>query len=195
MKKRLAFTLLEIVLSLPLIFLLFSFLIMMLTASTKHQYNLQEKEKKVLQKHYFQKSLQKKLSMVTEQKELPGDYLKSNEVFFNFNNGISKEKELSGTLVAKLHLEDHNLMLSLYQKKNKALKEVRDDALLNEVQKIHFEYFFEKNKLETKNYPCPYELVSQANDSSAKWVALKCHIQFLDETKREFFFTLPRGGS
>lgn len=195
MKKRFAFTLLEIILSLPLIFLLFSFLIATLLSSHQHQQKLQKKEREVLQNHYFQKGLQKKLSRVIKQKEISPDYLKSDEVFFSFNNGISRQKKLSGNLFAKLHLDKNSLTLSLYQKEKKTLKKIREDELLNHVEKVHFEYLFEKKKLETKSHPCPYELIHQNLDSSSAWVALKCKVWFINESQKEFFFSLPRGGS
>lgn len=195
MKKRHAFTLLEIILSLPLVFLLFSFLIMMLTASTKHQYKLEALEKNVLEKHYFQKGLQKKLSRVTKQKEIPVDQLKPNEVIFEFDHGISKQKDLSGSLFGKLHLDENKLVLSLYKKEHKTLKVIRNDTLLTDVKTVHFDYSFEKKRLETKSSPCPYKLAPQAVDSSSVWVALECRIVFKNELSQEFFFTLPRGGS
>lgn len=192
--KRYPFSLIEIVVSLPLITILFSFLLLTLTKTLKNRTLLEEKKKEALENHYFQRRLQQKLSHVTRQTDLLEEFFSPEKAIFYFNNGISQDPKAKGVLKGKLFLENNSLMLHLYQEGKTKETFVREEKLLTNVDSLSIDYFFEKknDNEEQKNLPT-YEIILNPNkNNNLTWVGLSLNLQLKNDQKKSYFFNLKR---
>ena len=182
MRKR-SFTLIEVTLALPLMALIFSFLFMTYSRTVKNNKDLDLRENRALKDHYFQRRLQKKLWLATDEKKAPKEFFKKEAFLFYYYHGISLDPHARGKLLAKLFLENRTLKLALYQNKGKTL--VRTEALLEDIDQLNIEYLYEASS--TNNKIMDSLSVNPQETKEMNFVAINLHLTKGQDTKKYFF--------
>lgn len=187
--RRNSFSLIEILVAMPLIALLLSFLYGHMVTALKFNHALETKYQSVLKDRYFEKKLQYMLNNTP----LRGGkkVLSPKSLTFTFDNGLGAILKTQGMMQAHLFFDEKSHELKLTLEKLKTRKLVREEVLLENIDQIEFEYFFE-NKLEQSGHPL-FTITSEQN--SSKWAALKLTVTQKQEKKVVFFFTLMRSNS
>ncbi len=200
--KRKAFSLIELIIALPLIALLFTFLLKNFTSSLLMNKKAEHLHQVALNEHYFQRRLQQILSRFEKEKQKM-EYFQEKVLEFTFNNGMSKNPTTKGQLFSTFFLdpEDQTLKLELYKDSKKETL-LRTEELLKNVEAVKFHYFFEeKNPAFQKRNP--FHILHDAKHANPKkWIGLEViatlkeekNIRKKEETKT-YFFTLQRSQS
>ncbi len=191
--KRRSLTLIEIAVALPLIALLFSFLLSSLYSHLKLGKDNAKLQAQVLEIHYFKKRLQKILHATTHHKEvLPAQFQPQSLSFF-FNNYFSQNPLASGKVYASLFFENNALHFWLYNLKDLQTP-FRKEVLVHNLENAHFSYEFEKRvPLGHKDTStCDYTTVSSSQEILPKnWVFLSVELT-QNKTSKTYHFNLRR---
>lgn len=189
MKKR-SFTLIELAVALPLMGLLFSFLLISYTRSIKNNTQLDLKEQQALKEHYFQRRLEKKLWLATKQEDFPKKFFQKDAFSFYFYNGISLDPNAKGKLLAKLFLEDKTLKLSLFKRNDQTF--VRTEELLKGIDNLQISYLYESKNRNRENLE---KLIEDPKETKGlKFIAINVFLTKGNSTKK-YFFHMQRGAS
>lgn len=183
--KRRAFTLIELMVTLPLLMILTTFLLKSYAFSSKSLKVMNVDHQKALKEHYFQRRLQKILdrAVICQQKK---EHFQKGSLDFKFDNGMSEDERLRGRVCAKLFYDETARCIKLCLLKHNQI--LREEILLEKVNSCELSYFFEEKKqnIETIN---PFEISKDPALSKAnKWVAL----EIITEPQKRYFFTLNR---
>lgn len=198
--KRRSFSLIELIIALPLVALLFTFLLKNFTATLSLNKESKELHQKALKVHYFQRRLQQILDRV-EKGKLKSDYFSEKKLSFIFDNGMSYAPNARGRLFASLLLDqsDHKLKLNLYSD-DKMETLIRSEDMLTDIKDIKLEYQFESKNNDTQKR---YHFTKSSDFKKSKpkkWVTLKIEAYPLQKGKNKpkptkYFFTLKQSQS
>lgn len=191
--KRFSFSLLEVLIALPLALMLILSLTQNFSLLTQSNKKLDQRYEKALERHYFQRRLQYILSRVTEQK-IKHEFFKPKAIEFNFDNGKSLQDQASGKVYAKfcLDTQSQELVLLLYDQKT----EIRKEILLSQVADLELSYWFEYSE-KRPGLTNPFVTTQDtAQSDQHRWVALEAKVWRMGAPNSEnYFFTLERSHS
>ncbi|MCH9633227.1 MAG: hypothetical protein S4CHLAM6_15800 [Chlamydiae bacterium] len=198
--KRRSFSLIELIIALPLVALLFTFLLKNFTATLALNKKSKELHQKVLKVHYFQRRMQQFLDRV-EKDKLKSNYFGEKKVGFVFDNGMSYTSNAKGKLFASLFLDksNHILKLNLYSD-DKMEKLIRSEDMLTDIEDIKLDYQFESKSKETQKKYHFTKSSDYKKSNPKKWVTLRIEAYPLQKVKNKekptkYFFTLKQSKS
>lgn len=172
-RKRLTFSLLEILITLPLVSLLITTALgsytSLLTLNQKHK----EVSFQLQNSHYFRLRLKKMLQSVSPE-ELNFKTIE-NGISFHYNNGINRDPKASNAVVAHL-VQDKNMLLLKVYKENEEIKSlIRQEEFLVDINHIHFSWgYFRDNELVyldalQKERPAALKIAAHSKESKTKY--------------------------
>ncbi len=185
--KRKPFILFEIIIALPLVALLLSFLVQSFSFMLSKNHLLEQRYEIALERHYFQKRFQQILGRADKKKQ-KAPFFKERSLEFDFDNGLSLYEKASGKLHAHFFYDENQkeLALDLF----KGHENIRHEILLTHVDAVWLEYLFEHKNAEA-NERNPFVISKDPLIDPQKWVALQAKVLRFDK-EEHYFFLLKR---
>lgn len=146
-RRKNNFSLIEILVALPLISLLFVFLFQHHFSSLKIVHSSQKQYEKLLEKRYFNSRVNCMLHSMLKINSLESLKKTDHGLEFIYDNGPNKIASHSNEVLAKLFLKDNQLKLLVFKEELSLKKSIREEILLKNVDSLDIQI---KEDLETK---------------------------------------------
>lgn len=140
------FTLLEILIALPLVSLLISATLRSYTECALLSKTLHKKNEFLRESIYFNERMKKILSSQSFEKLKPS--YQESRLEFEYDNGINRIPTASNTVSATLFIDQGKLILDVYKKVEKKIVKIRQELFFQEMAQFHVYWgYIKENKL------------------------------------------------